>query len=103
MPIQKMGTKPISSEGLCPAMVIPDVPMRKMTPVKTINAPIQFSTLCSPLTCSDLTTVSCCMTSSCLILTVGFVFNGYRITVGPENVNGQGIDCDLSKDRSCGQ
>jgi hypothetical protein len=43
------------------------------------------------------------MTSSCLILTDKFVFNGYRIAAGPEKVTSREIEFGLSRDGLCGQ
>jgi hypothetical protein len=43
------------------------------------------------------------MTSSCLILTVKFVFDGYRITAGPNKVTSREIEFGLSRDGLCGQ
>jgi len=55
------------------------------------------------LTCSELTTVSCFMTSSILILTAKFVFNGYRIAASPEKVTSREIEFGLSRDGLCAQ
>jgi len=38
------------------------------------------------------------MTSSCLFLTVGSVFNGHTIAAGPEKVTGREIELALSRD-----
>jgi hypothetical protein len=43
------------------------------------------------------------MTFSCLILTVKFVSNGYRIAVGSEKVTNREINFGLSRDELCGQ
>jgi hypothetical protein len=43
------------------------------------------------------------MIFSCLILTVKFVFNGYRIAASPEKVTSQEIEFGLSRGGLCGQ